>query len=36
MQNNQSRALPVYFYAFDLLNRDGNSERTLVKTSGNV
>ena len=25
MQNNQSRALPVYFYAFDLLNRDGKS-----------
>ena len=23
LQNNQSRALPVYFYAFDLLNRDG-------------
>ena len=22
-KNNQSRALPVYFYAFDLLNRDG-------------
>ena len=22
LQNNQSRALPVYFYAFDLLNRD--------------
>jgi bifunctional non-homologous end joining protein LigD len=25
LQNNQSRALPVYFYAFDLLNRDGES-----------
>jgi ATP dependent DNA ligase domain len=23
LQNNLSRALPVYFYAFDLLNRDG-------------
>jgi bifunctional non-homologous end joining protein LigD len=23
LRNNQSRALPVYFYAFDLLNRDG-------------
>ena len=23
LQNNRSRALPVYFYAFDLLNRDG-------------
>jgi ATP-dependent DNA ligase len=23
LQNNQSRALPIYFYAFDLLNRDG-------------
>jgi hypothetical protein len=23
--NNQSRALAVYFYAFDLLNRDGES-----------
>jgi bifunctional non-homologous end joining protein LigD len=23
LQNNQSRALPVYFYAFDLLNRNG-------------
>ena len=23
LQNNQSAALPVYFYAFDLLNRDG-------------
>ena len=25
LQNNQSWALPVYFYAFDLLNRDGES-----------
>jgi ATP-dependent DNA ligase len=25
LQNNQSRALPVHFYAFDLLNRDGES-----------
>jgi ATP-dependent DNA ligase len=25
LQNNQSRALPVYFYAFDLLNRQGES-----------
>jgi ATP-dependent DNA ligase len=25
LQNNPSRGLPVYFYAFDLLNRDGNS-----------
>ena len=25
LQNNQSRALPVYFYAFDLLNMDGQS-----------
>jgi hypothetical protein len=25
LQNNQSRALPVYFYAFDMLNRDGES-----------
>jgi bifunctional non-homologous end joining protein LigD len=25
LQNNQSRALPVYFYAFDLLNREGES-----------
>ena len=25
LQNNQSAALPVYFYAFDLLNRDGES-----------
>jgi bifunctional non-homologous end joining protein LigD len=24
LQNNLSRTLPVYFYAFDLLNRDGN------------
>ena len=23
LQNNLSRALPIYFYAFDLLNRDG-------------
>ena len=23
LQNNLSRSLPVYFYAFDLLNRDG-------------
>jgi bifunctional non-homologous end joining protein LigD len=23
LQNNQSPALPVYFYAFDILNRDG-------------
>ena len=30
LQNNRSRALPVYFYAFDLLNRDGKS---LVKFS---
>jgi bifunctional non-homologous end joining protein LigD len=25
LQNNLSRTLPVYFYAFDLLNRDGGS-----------
>ena len=25
LQNNQSWALPVYFYAFDLLNRHGES-----------
>ena len=25
LQNNQSWALPIYFYAFDLLNRDGES-----------
>ena len=25
LQNNLSQALPVYFYAFDLLNRDGKS-----------
>jgi ATP-dependent DNA ligase len=25
LQNNLSRTLPVYFYAFDLLNRDGES-----------
>ena len=25
LQSNQSSALPVYFYAFDLLNRDGES-----------
>ena len=23
LQNNLSQALPIYFYAFDLLNRDG-------------
>jgi bifunctional non-homologous end joining protein LigD len=25
LQNNLSRALPVYFYCFDLLNRDGEA-----------
>ena len=25
LQNNLSRSLPVYFYAFDLLNRDGET-----------
>jgi bifunctional non-homologous end joining protein LigD len=25
LQNNQSRSVPVYFYAFDLLNHDGRS-----------
>ena len=25
LQNNLSRTLPVYFYAFDLLNRDGET-----------
>jgi len=25
LQNNQSQTLPVYFYAFDLLNRDGEA-----------
>jgi bifunctional non-homologous end joining protein LigD len=25
LQNNQSRTLPVYFYAFDILNRDGGT-----------
>ena len=25
LQNNHSRALPVYLYAFDLLNRNGEA-----------